>query len=70
MVLVDIPVTVTIGTCAVWSPIVLVDDWTVDCGCVTIINSSLSQSLEQYLLRNDYHGPRLAEYEVPKDNSR
>ena len=44
--------------------IVLVDGGTVDRGCIIIINSSLSQPLEQCLLRNDHRGPRLAEYEA------
>ena len=43
--------------------IMLVDGSTVDRGRVIIINSSLSQPLEQFLLRNDHRGPRLAEYE-------
>ena len=41
--------------------IILVDGSTVDRGCEIIIKSSLSQPLEQCLLRNDHRGPRLAE---------
>ena len=43
--------------------IMLVDGSTMDRGRVIIINSSLSQPLEQFWLRNDHRGPRLAEYE-------